>query len=167
MAFTEKFVRKQLEKIFPKIEKYSHEQLRSAQDLTGALMRRLAGRSLEIEKKSFGAFDAGEYLNIVGIGLFIRDNLCTDDCTIFINTEHNHKSGVFTGYGDAKNISATFFLICLIDRGRKIFVCEVDFLKVLTVRKNYKESLVCRRILRCETAPLCALSAVMYDSGEF
>ena len=23
------------------------------------------------------------------------------------------------------------------------------------------------RILRCETAPLCALSAVMYDSGEF
>ena len=24
-----------------------------------------------------------------------------------------------------------------------------------------------RRILRCETAPLCALSAVMYDSGEF
>lgn len=30
--------------------------------------------------------------------------------------------------------------------------------------------LVCtlgRRILRCETAPLCALSAVMYDSGEF
>ena len=58
MAFTEKFVRKQLEKIFPKIEKYSLEQLRSAQDLTGALMRRLAGRSLEIEKKSFGAFDA-------------------------------------------------------------------------------------------------------------
>ena len=30
--------------------------------------------------------------------------------------------------------------------------------------------LVCtlgRRILRCETAPLCALSAVMYESGEF
>lgn len=24
-----------------------------------------------------------------------------------------------------------------------------------------------RRILRCETAPLCALSAVMYDAGEF
>lgn len=24
-----------------------------------------------------------------------------------------------------------------------------------------------KRILRCETAPLCALSAVMYDSGEF
>ena len=24
-----------------------------------------------------------------------------------------------------------------------------------------------RRILRCETAPLCALSAVMYASGEF
>ena len=24
-----------------------------------------------------------------------------------------------------------------------------------------------RRILRCETAPLCALSAVMYDTGEF
>ena len=24
-----------------------------------------------------------------------------------------------------------------------------------------------RRILRCETAPLCALSAVMFDSGEF
>lgn len=23
------------------------------------------------------------------------------------------------------------------------------------------------RILRCETAPLCALSAIMYDSGEF
>ncbi len=58
MAFSEKFVRKQLEKIFPKIEKYSLDQLRSAQDLTGALMRRLAGRSLEIERKSFGAFDA-------------------------------------------------------------------------------------------------------------
>ena len=24
-----------------------------------------------------------------------------------------------------------------------------------------------KRILRCETAPLCALSAVMYASGEF
>ena len=24
-----------------------------------------------------------------------------------------------------------------------------------------------RRILRCETAPLCGLSAVMYDAGEF
>ena len=24
-----------------------------------------------------------------------------------------------------------------------------------------------RRILRCETAPLCALSAIMYDAGEF
>ena len=24
-----------------------------------------------------------------------------------------------------------------------------------------------KRIQRCETAPLCALSAVMYDSGEF
>ena len=24
-----------------------------------------------------------------------------------------------------------------------------------------------RRILRCETAPLCGLSAVMYASGEF
>ena len=24
-----------------------------------------------------------------------------------------------------------------------------------------------RRILRCETAPLCALSAVMFASGEF
>jgi len=24
-----------------------------------------------------------------------------------------------------------------------------------------------RRILRCETAPLCALSAVMYATGEF
>ena len=24
-----------------------------------------------------------------------------------------------------------------------------------------------KRILRCETAPLCALSAVMYDFGEF
>lgn len=58
MAFSEKFVRKQLGIIFPKIEKYSLEQLRSAQDLTGALMRRLAGRSLEIERKSFGAFDA-------------------------------------------------------------------------------------------------------------
>lgn len=23
------------------------------------------------------------------------------------------------------------------------------------------------RILRCETAPLCALSAIMYDAGEF
>jgi len=24
-----------------------------------------------------------------------------------------------------------------------------------------------KRILRCETAPLCALSAVMYAAGEF
>ena len=24
-----------------------------------------------------------------------------------------------------------------------------------------------KRILRCETAPLCALSAIMYDAGEF
>ena len=24
-----------------------------------------------------------------------------------------------------------------------------------------------KRILRCETAPLCALSAVMFDAGEF
>ena len=24
-----------------------------------------------------------------------------------------------------------------------------------------------KRILRCETAPLCALAAIMYDSGEF
>ncbi len=58
MAFSEKFVRKQLELIFPKIEKYSLEQLRSAQDMTGSLMRRLAGRTLEIERKSFGAFEA-------------------------------------------------------------------------------------------------------------
>ena len=58
MAFSEKFVRKQLGKIFPKIEKYSLEQLRHAQDMTGALMRRLAGRSLEVERKSFGAFEA-------------------------------------------------------------------------------------------------------------
>ena len=58
MAFSEKFVRKQLGIIFPKIEKYSLEQLRSAQDLSGALMRKLAGRSLLVERKSFGAFDA-------------------------------------------------------------------------------------------------------------
>lgn len=58
MAFSEKFVRKQLQLIFPKIDKYSLEQLRNAQDLTGSLMRKLAGRSLEIERKSFGAFDA-------------------------------------------------------------------------------------------------------------
>lgn len=58
MGFSEKFVRKQLELIFPKIEKYTLEQLRSAQDITGTFMRRLAGRSLEIEYKSFGAFEA-------------------------------------------------------------------------------------------------------------
>ena len=58
MSFSEKFVRKQLGIIFPKIEKYSLEQLRNAQDLTGALLRRLAGRSLEIERKSFGTFEA-------------------------------------------------------------------------------------------------------------
>ena len=58
MAFSEKFVRKQIETIFPKIEKYSLEQLRQAQDLSGELMRRLAGRTLEIEKKDFGAFEA-------------------------------------------------------------------------------------------------------------
>lgn len=57
MGFSEKFVRKQLEIIFPKIENYTLEQLRSAQDVTGSLMRRLAGRSLEIEYKSLGAFD--------------------------------------------------------------------------------------------------------------
>lgn len=57
MAFSEKFVRKQIELIFPKIEKYSLEQLRSTQDMTGSLMRRLAGRTLEVEYKSFGAFE--------------------------------------------------------------------------------------------------------------
>lgn len=58
MGFSEKFVRKQLEIIFPKIEKYSLEQLRSAQDMTGSFMRRLAGRSLEIEYKSLGSFES-------------------------------------------------------------------------------------------------------------
>lgn len=58
MGFSEKFVRKQLEIIFPKIEKYSLEQLRSAQDITGSFMRRLAGRSLEIEYKTFGSFES-------------------------------------------------------------------------------------------------------------
>ena len=58
MGFSEKFVRKQLEIIFPKIEKYSLEQLRSAQDITGSFMRRLAGRSLEIEYKSLGSFES-------------------------------------------------------------------------------------------------------------
>ena len=40
---------------------------------------------------------------------------------------------------------------------------EVEQAKAMGIR-------VCtlgRRILRCETAPLCALSAVMYDAGEF
>lgn len=58
MAFSQKFVRKQIEAIFPKIEKYSLEQLRQTQEMSGALMRRLAGRSLEIERKDFGAFEA-------------------------------------------------------------------------------------------------------------
>ena len=58
MGFSEKFVRKQLHMIFPKIEKYTLEQLRSAQDATGSFMRRLAGRSLEIEYKSFGSFES-------------------------------------------------------------------------------------------------------------
>ncbi len=58
MGFSEKFVRKQLHLIFPKIEKYTLEQLRSAQDITGSFMRRLAGRSLEIEYKSFGSFES-------------------------------------------------------------------------------------------------------------
>jgi len=57
MGFSEKFVRKQLQIIFPKIENYSIEQLRSAQDHTGSFMRRLAGRSLEVEYKSLGAFE--------------------------------------------------------------------------------------------------------------
>lgn len=58
MGFSERFVRKQLHLIFPKIEKYTLEQLRSAQDTTGSFMRRLAGRSLEIEYKSFGSFES-------------------------------------------------------------------------------------------------------------
>ncbi len=58
MGFSEKFVRKQLQIIFPKIENYTLGQLRSAQDMTGSFMRKLAGRSLEVEYKSFGAFDA-------------------------------------------------------------------------------------------------------------
>ncbi len=58
MAFSENFIRKQLAMIFPKVEKYSLDQLRHTQDLSGSLMRRLAGRSLEIEKKEFDAFDA-------------------------------------------------------------------------------------------------------------
>lgn len=57
MGFSEKFVRKQIEIIFPKIEKYSLNQLRYAQDNTGSFMRRLAGRSLEVEYKSLGAFE--------------------------------------------------------------------------------------------------------------
>ena len=57
MGFSEKFVRKQLEIIFPKIDKYTLNQLRSAQDISGALMRRLAGRSLDIEYKSLGDFE--------------------------------------------------------------------------------------------------------------
>ncbi len=57
MGFSEKFVRKQLNIIFPKIENYTLERLRSAQDLAGSFMRKLAGRSLEIEYKSFGAFE--------------------------------------------------------------------------------------------------------------
>lgn len=44
-------------------------------------------------------------------------------------------------------------------------------LEVREVEKALKAGMyVCTlgsRILRCETAPLCALSAVMYDSGEF
>ena len=58
MGFSERFVRKQLHLIFPKIEKYTLEQLRSAQDTIGSFMRRLAGRSLEIEYKSFGSFES-------------------------------------------------------------------------------------------------------------
>ncbi len=58
MAFSEKFIRKQIELIFPKIESYSLDQLRRAQDMSGSLMRSLAGRSLEIEKKQFENFEA-------------------------------------------------------------------------------------------------------------
>ena len=42
--------------------------------------------------------------------------------------------------------------------GREVEQAEKQGLKVCTLGK---------RILRCETAPLCALSAVMYDAGEF
>lgn len=42
-------------------------------------------------------------------------------------------------------------------------VTEVD----QAVSAGLKVCTLGRRILRCETAPLCALSAVMYDSGEF
>ncbi|MGM9643257.1 MAG: alpha/beta hydrolase fold domain-containing protein [Eubacteriales bacterium] len=58
MAFTEKFMRKQIELIFPKIDNYSLDRLRKAQDMSGSLMRRLAGRSLEIEKTQFERFEA-------------------------------------------------------------------------------------------------------------
>lgn len=34
-------------------------------------------------------------------------------------------------------------------------------------KAGWKVCTLGKRILRCETAPLCALSAVMYDSGEF
>lgn len=57
MGFSEKFMRKQLEIIFPKIDNLTLEHLRTAQDMSGALLHRLAGRSLEIDYKSFGAFD--------------------------------------------------------------------------------------------------------------
>ncbi len=58
MAFTEKFMRKQIELIFPKIDNYSLEQLRRAQDMSGSLMRRLAGRSLDIDKTELENFEA-------------------------------------------------------------------------------------------------------------
>lgn len=58
MAFTEKFVRKQIERIYPKIDDFSLEKLRRAQDMSGSLMRRLAGRSLEVEKTQFDQFEA-------------------------------------------------------------------------------------------------------------
>ena len=41
---------------------------------------------------------------------------------------------------------------------KEVEAAEQAGLKVCTLGK---------RILRCETAPLCALSAIMYDSGEF
>lgn len=37
----------------------------------------------------------------------------------------------------------------------------------LAIRTGLQICTLGKRILRCETAPLCALSAVMYDSGEF
>ena len=44
----------------------------------------------------------------------------------------------------------------------------LDPKEVLQARQNgLKVCTLGSRILRCETAPLCALSAVMYHTGEF